>query len=92
MGTMVGGVYRPDAYEIAGFDLCGERQSDGSIKIGFFRPGLPDDRTHLPAFPEQVQVEGVTYELEFVKENEWEGRAHADPDDDRLKLCWGVYV
>lgn len=89
--------YVPEPWEIAGFDLFGERQDDGSIKLGSRSqvPGFPDTRTHLPAFPEAVAVVGVDYTLEFVKENEWEGRAEvekANPDDPRLRICWGIYV
>ena len=86
------GTYHPKAFEIAGFDLFGERQSDGSIKLGA-KPRLgPDDRTHLSAFPEKVRVQGATYELEFVKEN-LDGQGNRlPPDHPGHNICWGVYV
>jgi len=79
--------YIPKKYEIAGFELYGERQDDGSIKLG-----ASSETTHLPAFPEQVEVCGVVYTLECVTENEWDGRDSCSPDDPRLRICWGVYV
>lgn len=90
--------YVPKEWEIAGFDLFGERQDDGSIKLGHHNPnlpGLPDKRTHVPAFPKEVEAFGAVYTLEFVKENEWEGRAEVEknnPADPRLRICWGIYV
>ena len=84
--------YAPRKYEIAGFDLLGERQDDGSIKLGSKPRFSPDDRTHLPAFPEEVEVGGIVYKLEFVKENQGEWRKTAPPDHPGLRICWGVYV
>lgn len=89
------GAYKPRKYEIAGVDLYGERQDDGTVKLGP-TPTIGDDhRTHLRAFPEEMLVEGVVYTLEFIKENHWPGREQLekdDPSDMRLRICWGVYV
>jgi len=89
--------YAPKPWEIAGFELYGERQDNGSIKLGTHDPAsqLPDQRTQVPAFPEKVEVVGVVYTLEFVKENNWGGRKRVeknDPANPLLRICWGVYV
>lgn len=87
--------YTPKRGEVAGLDLYGERQDDGTIKLGS-APSMGDDhRTHVREFPEEIEVEGVVYTLEFVKENHWQGREQLekdDPSDMRLRICWGVYV
>jgi hypothetical protein len=87
--------YKPKKFEISGFELYGERQDDGTIKLGY-TPSIGDDhRTHLREFPKEVLVEGSVYTLEYVQENKWPGRAeveNSDPDDMRLRICWGVYV
>lgn len=84
--------YKPRKFEIAGVDILGERQDDGSIKLGAEPSIGPDTRTHLPAFPEKIDVEGVTYTLEDVRENDGKWRETAPPDHPGLRLCWGVYV
>lgn len=87
--------YQPKPFEVAGVDLIGERQSDGSIKLGSASRFGPDTRTSVPAFPEEIEVCGATYTLEYVKENDWAGRKaleQSDPNDPRLRICWGIYV
>lgn len=91
--------YKPKPYDIAGFDIYGERQPDGSIKIG--APPIPDtvetdQRTHLPDFPESIEVCGAVYTLEYVKPNELSDELRARLSPERLahneKICWGIYV
>lgn len=87
--------YTPKRGEIAGVDLFGEIQKDGTIKLGS-APRLGDDhRTQVREFPEEIEVEGVVYKLEDVRKNTWHGREQVekdDPDDPRLSIVWGVYV
>lgn len=92
---LVPDIYAPKPGEVAGFDLYGERQDDGSIKLGTAStiPEVPDNRTHLPAFPDNVEVLGRVYTLEFIRGNdEGEWAKTAPVDDPRRRICWGVYV
>lgn len=90
-------------HELAGFDVIGYRQKDGRIALGGHNSPLlramdahmGTEITIVDAFPEQVELLGAVWTLEYVKENEWEGRAEAErtnPDDPRLRICWGIYV
>lgn len=90
-------------HELAGFDVIGYRQKDGRIALGGSgSPLVKAMDAHLgvtpivvDTFPEQIELLGVIWALEFVKENEWEGRAEVErtnPDDPRLSICWGIYV
>lgn len=86
--------YKLRGIDLAGFDIYGERQDDGKILIGHSGETLL-----LDAFPQEVEVLGYTFELEFIRENgkddsgavlEWAKNVPAD--DPRLRICWGVYV
>ncbi len=89
------GAYVPKKFEISGVSLYGERQDDGTIKIGT-APTIGDDhRTHVREFPETILVEGVVYTLENVAQNEWPGRTQLqaeDPSNIALRICWGEYA
>ena len=50
-----------DSYEVAGFDIAGWRQKDGSVKF--------ENRT-IPRFPKEITCNGVAYALEEVREYE----------------------
>lgn len=90
--------YQPKPYDIAGFDIYGERQPDGSIKIGPppAQPESRDERTHLPDFPDSIEVCGAVYTLEYVKPNEISDKMRARLSPERLAhqetICWGIYV
>lgn len=76
---------RPE--DLAGFDIYGSRNNDGTITIGHAEPTV-----RLPAFPDKVEVLGNVYTLEAVTENDGMWRENAEPNDPRLRICWGVYV
>lgn len=86
--------YMARSQDIAGFDLYGERNDDGTITLGHTEPKIV-----VPAFPDEVELLDAVYTLEFVRENgitddgqiePW--RQSASPDDPRLRICWGIYV
>lgn len=72
---------------LAGFEVFGERQDDGSIILGHTEP-----KKTASEFPAAITVLGVTYTLEFVKENEFPSTINIPADDPRRRICWGVYV
>lgn len=76
--------YAATKEDIAGLDLIGHRQDDGSITLG--------SGVNLPAFPEEVEIAGATFTLEDVRENDGPWRETAAPDHPGLRICWGVYV
>jgi hypothetical protein len=91
---MMPGPYIARPEDIAGFDLYGTRNNDGTITIGHSAPEVT-----LPSFPDEVELLGNVYTLEFVRENGDDGdgriekwRKEAASDDPRLRICWGVYV
>ncbi len=57
--------YYPQQWEVAGFELCGWKQPDGSIVLG---PN-PVTGSKVKEWPKEVHVCGVTYTLE---EEKWE--------------------
>jgi hypothetical protein len=77
--------YEPKKGEVAGFDLVGHRQADGSIILG-----TPPTSESIPEFPEEVKAFGAVYTLEYIKKN--------DPDDklpnehSGKTIEWGIYV
>lgn len=85
--------YRPQKYEIAGIDLFGERQDDGTIKLGprmqVTGTRTPDNRTQVSDFPDEIEVEGVTYVLEEIRLNRVE--CNLSPGHPGYNIEWGVY-
>lgn len=79
--------YKPQCYEIAGVNLIGYRQADGSVVLGDQTHG-----THLPDFPEDIDVEGVTYSLEYVRKNREESPDIVVPGHPGYPIEWGIYV
>lgn len=89
-GMLAGdGVYEPKPFEIAGVDLFGRRQPDGTVLVGPSPSGTGG--TRLPDFPEKIRVCGAVYTLEFVRKNNQDGPA-ADPGHPGHDIEWGVYV
>lgn len=80
-------VLRPE--ELAGFDVYGERQDDGSITLGSC-----GTKVNVPAFPQEVTIPGYgTYTLEGVRENsEGMDPQRFPPDHKGWRICWGIYV
>lgn len=80
------GDYKPKRYEIAGVDLIGYRQPDGSIRLGKNDP----DASRLPNFPKSIEVEGIVYTLELIRKND---ERNSLPDNHSGKhIEWGTYV
>lgn len=86
--------FKPQPFQIAGFELFGKLLPDGRIQIG-----SSDDARNIDIvdeFPERVDVCGATYTLEFVKANEVSGaaRERMTPEQiaDAERIRWGVYV
>lgn len=53
---------------ISGFEICGVRQSDGKILLGYSEPKiLVDD------YPKEITLFNITYTLEDVKLNDDDG-------------------
>jgi hypothetical protein len=75
--------YSPKPWEVAGFELIGYRQEDGSIRLG------NEKGTHLPDFPKEVEAFGVVYCLEEVRKNKDE--YNLSPDHEGYRIEWGVY-
>lgn len=73
--------YQPNPGEIAGFDLFGRRQEDGTVKIG---------SNTYPDFPQECRCEGMTYTLELIKKNKDEG--NLAPGHPGYDIEWGIYV
>ena len=74
-------LYIPKRGEVAGFELHGYRQPDGTIRLG------SDDKygTALPEFPGLVEVAGAEYRLEYINQNvDAKGEV-------RNNMEWGVY-
>jgi len=78
-------VYAPKQYDVAGVDLIGHRQEDGSIKLG---PG--GGGAHLPDFPKSVRVVGVVYNLERITKNR--ELSNLSKDHDGYNIEWGEYM
>lgn len=78
--------YVPKPYEVAGFELMGYRQADGSIKLGPEGKGV-----HLPNFPKEVAAFGVVYTLERVKRN-IDLAPDLPEDHEGYSIEWGEYV
>lgn len=87
--------YEIQGAHIAGFDLYGTKNDDGTFTIGHSEP-----KVTLPEFPAEVELLGVTYGLEYVKWNAYLDDPHgaeqpwakdAPPDDPRRRICWGIY-
>ena len=80
----MGKPYEPKPGEIAGFEIIGYRQPDGTVKI----PN--EDAEAVLDFPEEVRVCGATYTLEGVNKNDEDGTM---PDDHGGKYIeWGLYA
>ena len=82
-------MFVPKAGEIAGFDMIGWKQTDGTFILG--------DKTYgrrVDEFPQEVHVCDVTYTLEFIKWNtdEQSEEILATWTDEQKSICWGVYV
>lgn len=74
--------YQPKRGEIAGFELIGYRLPGEKIRL--------ESGDIMDEFPDEVEVCGATYTLEFVKSNDPDGKL---PDDHPGKyIVWGVYV
>lgn len=82
--------YRPKPFEIAGVDLFGRRQSDGSVIIGDARN--LGDGTPMPDFPQEIEVCGAVYTLEFIKKNKDEAPDVVVPGHPGYGIEWGIYV
>ena len=81
--------YQPKPFEIAGVDLFGRRQSDGSVILG----GHPTSNgTPMPDFPQEVEVCGAVYTLEFIKKNKDEAPDVVVPGHPGYDIEWGIYV
>jgi hypothetical protein len=71
--------------DLAGFDLCGTRQPDGSIKL--------DGGAVYEDWPKEVELPGInrTYTLEHVKKN-LKNRKPLPDDHPGRYIEWGIYV
>ena len=81
--------YEPKPFEIAGVDLYGERQDDGTVLIGSSNHG---PATPLPDFPSELKVAGAVYTLEYIKKNRDEVPNVVVPGHPGYNIEWGVYV
>ena len=68
--------------DLAGFDLIGRRQDDGSIRLGARGEGEA-----LPDWPEEVELLGNVYTLEEVKKQNGPQVPIGNRD-----IEWGIYV
>lgn len=84
--------HQPKPGEIAGVDLVGERQPDGKVKLGTASRILPDDREAVPDFPQEIEVAGAVYTLEFIRKNKDEAPNVVVPGHPGYNIEWGVYV
>jgi len=75
--------YIPKPAEIAGIDLYGLRQKDGSILIGEKNP------THLKDFPENIIVCDRVYGLESISKNKDD--CSLSETDKGYNIEWGIY-
>lgn len=69
--------------DIAGFELYGERQADGTILVGTPPVG---NRRRLEDFPETIELLGMTYTLEEVRRNRDMFPGPVPP------IEWGLYI
>lgn len=82
--------------ELAGFDLAGERQADGTIHL----QTNPTDEEPNPVeeWPREATFQGDyhTYTLEYVRKQTDDGVVKLDPDEavgnTEEGREWGVYV
>jgi len=74
--------YYPKQYDLAGFDIAGELQDDGTICLS-----VGDT---VEAFPPEVKLLGVVYTLENTLLNREAN--DLQPSDPGYNLCWGQYV
>jgi hypothetical protein len=81
--------YEPKPFDIAGFELIGYRQVDGTILLG--AGGAKGQGTPTADFPKEVTVCGATYTLENIKKNDvlFGPLANAHPGK---HIEWGEYV
>lgn len=77
-------IYEPKAGQIAGLELIGYRQQDGTIKLG------TQSGEHLENFPEEIQTPYGIFTLEFIKKNDEEDVL--PPTHEGKMIEWGVYV
>ena len=79
-------MYQVKLSDIAGFDVLGTRLPSGKIRLGFDGQGdVLDD------FPEEIELVGTTYTLEYIKKNREECNL-IDPNHPGYNIEWGVYV
>ncbi len=67
--------------ELAGFDVIGYRQADGTIKLG------SQNGTQLDDFPDEIELNGNVFALEEVK-----SQGHLPADHPGRVIEWGIYV
>lgn len=68
--------------DLAGFDLIGRRQEDGTLKLGPFGEG-----EQLDDWPEEAEILGKVFILEEVKKQD----GPKVPENKR-DVEWGIYV
>lgn len=81
----MGKPYKAKKYDLAGFDLFGRRQSDGTIMLG-----IGSNPTPMDDFPKEVEVLGVVYTLEYIKKND-DPLGKLANDHPGKNIEWGIY-
>jgi len=75
-------VHEVDKDSLAGFELIGYRQADGTILLG--------NKVPMNNFPKEVEILGAAYSLEDVKLNDEDDTLPADHEGKFIE--WGIYV
>lgn len=85
--------FKPQPFQIAGFELFGKQLPDGRLQIGSGSGRYIDI---VDAFPEKVDCCGATYTLERVTKNEVSDKLKESmtPEQiaDAASVRWGVYA
>jgi len=77
--------YQVNKDHLAGFDLIGYRQPDGTILLG-----MEGNQHPMADFPEEAEILGNTYTLEKVRKNDPDDKLKADHPGKNIE--WGLYV
>lgn len=81
--------FEPKNGEVAGLELVGYKQADGTIRLGDYKRGKI-----LKEFPPCVRVAGAVYTLEEVKwqADSWKPEDMKDWTEQQRTIGWGEYA
>lgn len=78
-------IYEAKKGQIAGFEVIGYRQKDGSVQLG-----NPENGDILTDFPNEIKTPYGIFQLESIKSNDEEDKLPNDHPGKNIE--WGIYV